>query len=73
MEQHEGIEDLSLLGGPLHRMGCPLGLVRNRTNTTGLGGRQTINAAAIDEHAKKDGWTVVSMKDDWRALLRWLL
>jgi hypothetical protein len=21
---------------------------------------------ALDEHAKKDGWTVVSMKDDWR-------
>ena len=37
MEQHEGIEDFSLLGGPLHRMGCRLGLVRNRTNTTALG------------------------------------
>ncbi len=23
---------------------------------------------ALDEHAKKDGWTVVSMKDDWRTV-----
>jgi len=23
---------------------------------------------ALDEHAKKDGWTVVSMKDDWKAV-----
>ena len=21
---------------------------------------------ALEEHAKKDGWTVVSMKDDWK-------
>jgi len=24
--------------------------------------------AALDEHAKKDGWTVVSMKDDWKTV-----
>jgi len=23
---------------------------------------------ALDDHAKKDGWTVVSMKDDWKAV-----
>ncbi|MBI5315193.1 MAG: haloacid dehalogenase-like hydrolase [Nitrospirae bacterium] len=23
---------------------------------------------ALDEHAKKDGWTVVSMKDDWKSV-----
>jgi phosphoglycolate phosphatase-like HAD superfamily hydrolase len=23
---------------------------------------------ALDEHAKKDGWTVVSMKDDWKTI-----
>ncbi len=30
-------QDLSLLGGPLHRLGCRLGLVRNGTNTVALG------------------------------------
>jgi phosphoglycolate phosphatase-like HAD superfamily hydrolase len=29
----------------------------------GLGGAFT---PALDEHAKKDGWTVVGMKDDWK-------
>jgi hypothetical protein len=29
--------DLSLLGGPLHRLGCRLGLVRNGTNSIALG------------------------------------
>ncbi len=24
--------------------------------------------SALDEHAKKDGWTVVSMKDDWKRI-----
>jgi hypothetical protein len=37
MNKLEGLEDFSLLGGPLHRMGCRLGLVRNGTNTVGLG------------------------------------
>jgi hypothetical protein len=31
------IEDLSLIGGPLHRLGCRLGLVRGGTNTLLLG------------------------------------
>lgn len=30
-------EELSLLGGPLHRLGCRLGLVRRGTNTVTLG------------------------------------
>ncbi len=25
---------------------------------------------ALEEHAKKDGWTVVSMKDDWKTVFR---
>lgn len=37
MEKREGLEDFSLLGGPLHRLGCRLGLVRDGTNTTALG------------------------------------
>jgi hypothetical protein len=37
MEKREGLADFSLLGGPLHRLGCRLGLVRDRTNTIALG------------------------------------
>jgi hypothetical protein len=37
MEKREGLEGFSLLGGPLHRLGCRLGLVHNRTNTVALG------------------------------------
>lgn len=37
MEQLATIEELSLLGGPLHRVGCRLGLVRGGTNTFPLG------------------------------------
>jgi hypothetical protein len=37
MEKREGFEDFSLLGGPLHRLGCRLGLVRGGTNTVALG------------------------------------
>jgi hypothetical protein len=37
MENREGIADFSLLGGPLYRLGCRLGLVRDRTNTVVLG------------------------------------
>jgi hypothetical protein len=37
MEKREDAEDFSLLGGPLHRLGCRLGLVRDGTNTTALG------------------------------------
>ena len=37
METREALEDLSLLGGPLHRLGCRLGLVRGGTNTVALG------------------------------------
>jgi hypothetical protein len=37
MEKREGVADFSLLGGPLHRLGCRLGLVRDGTNTTALG------------------------------------
>jgi hypothetical protein len=37
MEKREGIADFSLLGGPLYRLGCRLGLVRDRTNTMALG------------------------------------
>lgn len=37
MEGHPRLHDLSLLGGPLHRMGCRLHLVRGRANTTALG------------------------------------
>jgi hypothetical protein len=35
--QDETIQELSLLGGPLHLLGCRLGLVREGTNTVGLG------------------------------------
>jgi len=37
METREGIANFSLLGGPLHRLGCRLGLVRDGTNTLALG------------------------------------
>jgi hypothetical protein len=37
MEKREGLADFSLLGGPLYRLGCRLGLVRDRTNTIALG------------------------------------
>ena len=37
METREALEDFSLLGGPLHRLGCHLGLVRGGTNTVALG------------------------------------
>jgi hypothetical protein len=37
MEKREGLEDFSLLGGPLHRLGCRLGLVRGGTDTVALG------------------------------------
>jgi hypothetical protein len=37
MKKSEGIADFSLLGGPLYRLGCRLGLVRDRTNTVALG------------------------------------
>jgi hypothetical protein len=36
METCEDLEDFSLLGGPLYRLGCRLGLVRG-TNTVPLG------------------------------------
>jgi len=37
MEERGGSEGFSLLGGPLHRLGCRLGLVRGGTNTVALG------------------------------------
>jgi hypothetical protein len=37
MEKGESLADFSLLGGPLHRLGCRLGLVRDGTNTIALG------------------------------------
>ena len=37
MEKSEGLLDFSLLGGPLHRLGCRLGLVRDGTDTVALG------------------------------------
>jgi hypothetical protein len=37
MEKGQGFAEFSLLGGPLHRLGCRLGLVRDGTNTTALG------------------------------------
>jgi hypothetical protein len=37
MEKRKGLEDFSLLGGPLHWLGCRLGLVRGGTNTVALG------------------------------------
>jgi hypothetical protein len=37
MEKREGVEDFSLLGGPLYRLGCRLGLVRGGTDTVPLG------------------------------------
>ncbi|MEK6263146.1 MAG: BamA/TamA family outer membrane protein [Planctomycetota bacterium] len=35
--EHEKLEGFSLLGGPLHRLGCRLGLVLGGTNTIALG------------------------------------
>jgi hypothetical protein len=37
MEEQGRFEEFSLLGGPLHRLGCRLGLVRGGTNTVRLG------------------------------------
>lgn len=37
MEANQKVPELSLLGGPLHRLGRRLGLVRGRTNTVWLG------------------------------------
>jgi hypothetical protein len=37
MVKREGIEGFSLLGGPLYRLGCRLGLVRGGTDTVPLG------------------------------------
>jgi len=37
VESGAGLTDLSLLGGPLHRLGCRLGLVRAGTDTIALG------------------------------------
>jgi hypothetical protein len=37
MEKSEDLPDFSLLGGPLHRLGCRLGLVRDGTDTIALG------------------------------------
>jgi len=37
MEEPGRFERFSLLGGPLHGLGCRLGLVRGGTNTVALG------------------------------------
>jgi len=37
LDKCESHADFSLLGGPLHRLGCRLGLVRRGTNTVALG------------------------------------
>lgn len=37
MEDFKGIGNFSLLGGPLQRLGCRLGLVRHETNTLRIG------------------------------------
>jgi len=37
MDKRQGLADFSLLGGPLHRLGCRLGLVRDGTDTIALG------------------------------------
>lgn len=37
MDKSEGLAEFSLLGGPLHRLGCRLGLVRDGTDTIALG------------------------------------
>ncbi|WP_295449552.1 hypothetical protein [uncultured Thiodictyon sp.] len=37
MEKRGGLDDFSLLGGPLNRLGCRLGLVRGGTDTVPLG------------------------------------
>jgi len=37
MSEHKGISSFSLLGGPLYRLGCRMGLVRHETNTFRIG------------------------------------
>ncbi len=37
VQRQENLQEFSLLGGPLHRMGCRLGLVRGGTDTIALG------------------------------------
>jgi len=37
MKEDDKIQEFSLLGGPLYRLGCRLGLVRGKTNTFWLG------------------------------------
>ena len=37
MGKGQGLAEFSLLGGPLHRLGCRLGLVRDGTDTAALG------------------------------------
>ena len=37
MEKFKGLSSFSLLGGPLYRLGCRMGLVRNGTNTFRIG------------------------------------
>lgn len=37
IRQAEALENFSLPGGPLYRLGCRLGLVRAGTNTTPMG------------------------------------
>jgi len=37
MDKREGLAEFSLLGGPLQRLGCRLGLVRDGTDTIALG------------------------------------
>lgn len=37
MKEDSAIPDFSMLGGPLHRLGCRLGLVRDVSNTVGVG------------------------------------
>jgi hypothetical protein len=37
MEERGRLEKFSLLGGPLHRLGRRLGLVRGETNTVAVG------------------------------------
>ena len=37
MKENDKIQEFSLLGGPLHRLGCRLGLVSGKTNTFWLG------------------------------------
>jgi len=37
MKENGAIQEFSLLGGPLHKMGCRLGLIREGSSTLGLG------------------------------------